>query len=522
MTERQVPKLNEQQVDAILTESLSRNLIELDSEGKLPTDQDERLKIAQTLIGMADRAYQAGSRDEDVAAILFIAEVDMHPQVDQSQGGSTVASSMEAIPDEVLLKIEQSLVNAGEASDAQELAKVHDELVRRGLRTPAPGAAEDERKQLEDQLTVGIMRAYSLDPSEIEGTSTEALRWMVEHPEPRAQTTPAAEEDPVPVSTGETIETVRVMAPKEEPLSVPAAQESKPVTSDGISEEREKLESQVTGPMLKAFGRGRLDIPNIGDNELSFMLANPDGRVKKEDLLAARALDEDPTQGVPVSGGETGIVPTIAEQAAALAAGSVPEPEPEEPAGDAAFAPPAVEPVPAPAPAQQAPTPPVVPPPVPVMASKRDADLHFDEIVAKENFPIPQEVESPPTMPADMSKLSREEVYSLHAQFHAVEARISFIITRDEDELSDLQKLRRAHELAVEGTIPMTEDGKKLTEAQRATRVAQNEGVQAYVAKEHEVEKTIRKLKVLANIYHKDVERASRQMTRWSKEYEGG
>src|ERR1019366_4711689 len=96
--------LNEQQVEAILVEGLARNLLEADVEGHLPSEASERIAMAQTLVGMADLAFKAGSRDDDVAAILFIAEVDMQPQI-STTGGEDVASDMTALPDDTLVKI---------------------------------------------------------------------------------------------------------------------------------------------------------------------------------------------------------------------------------------------------------------------------------------------------------------------------------------------------------------------------------------------------------------------------------
>jgi hypothetical protein len=548
MAERQVPSLNSNQVDAILTEALSRGLIEPDSDGNLPSEADDRLHMAQTLVGMAHQSFLAGSRDDDVAQILFIAEVDMQPQVDQTEGGGTdmASSSMDSIDDETLVKIERSLQVASDAGEDNsiELTKVREELVRRGLAvveepaaagngTATPTDDSAERTALEEQLTIGLMRAHGLDPSEIASTSTATLRWMIEHPDPK-QPAPAAGvpaqvaavADPVP---GDMEERVRILPP---PAADVAAHESEATADDsGISAEREALESQVTGPMLKAFGRGRLDIPNIGDNELAFMVANPEGRVTKEQLMAARALDE----AEPITSVQESAPAPIAEQ---LAAERHEEPVQEAvapaPTGDAAFAPPvAVEPRPKP---QADPKPAAVAPieaPAPRVPvdpatlhvpeeAQRDVKEHFAQTVAKEHFPYPQDIEDPPSMPADMSKLTREEIYSLHARFHAVQARIAIVITDDEDKLGDMQKLRRARELAVEETIPVNIDGKKLTEAQRSARIAQDEQVQIYATAEHNLEKSIRKMKVLAGNYNRDVERSSRQMTRWSKEFAEG
>jgi hypothetical protein len=120
-----------------------------------------------------------------------------------------------------------------------------------------------------------------------------------------------------------------------------------------------------------------------------------------------------------------------------------------------------------------------------------------------------------------MSKSTREEIYSLHARFHACESRISFVVTNEEDSLGDLEKMRHGRELEVASELPVTVDGKRITDAQRTARIAADPQVQVYATAEHNIGKTLRKLKVLRDGYHRDVERCSRQMTRWSKEFDG-
>jgi hypothetical protein len=377
------------------------------------------------------------------------------------------------------------------------------------------------------------MRAHQIDPSEIASMSTEALRWVIEHPTPAPRQEASATEEPTPVQ--ESIETTRMVVPPAS--SAPIVPPPTPVpnaapTSVGLSAEREELEGKVTGPLLKIYGRGRQDVMKIGDNELRFMVDNPTGQgVTREELLAARALDE---ANVPAPAPAQ--PQTIAEEAAASAAQAV-----EAAPADAAFSPPADVPAAAvstPAPVAAAPEAQVAvaeevaavvaQPPAPAAPlhvpdeASRDAKAHFDALVEKEKFPLPDDIEDPPRMPADMSKCTREEIYSLHARFHAVESRIGLVITHEEDMLDDLEKLLKGAELTAEEAVPVNEDGKKLTESQRSARVARDPQVQQYEEAVKNVKKTIRKMKVLQGNYHRDVERASRQMTRWmTKDGEG-
>src|ERR1035437_2452012 len=534
--------LNEQQVDAILVEGLNRGLLEADVEGNLPAELSEGTAMAQTLVGMADLAVKAGSRDDDVAAVLFIAEVDMQPQVANLTGGDDVATEMTALGDETLIKIEGALSKLGEEESGEELQFVRAELERRGLLTaettpngasaatepeaaqePEPEAAaepgppsaafsEGERSALEDRLTIGIMRAHGIDPSEISGLSMESLRWFVEHldapADSAAQAGPVeaeaayvdevqAEQAPAPeVAAAEEpdegrIETVRILpgTPVVEPVLAPEDE-----GEETISAEREDLEGRVTGPMLKSFGRGRNDVPGIGDNELRFMIENPEGRVTKERLLAARELDEVAAAGGPAVQREdpnprlTTIEEAIAEEEAAAAAAPV-----QATAGDG-FSPPAAEEptAPAPAPAVLKPGTSAIagPPPPPAdlyvpEEATRDGREHFDALIKREHLPTPPDIEEePPRLPFDMSKSTREEIYSLHARFHACESRISFVVTNEEDSLGDLEKMRHGRELEVASELPVTVDGKRITDAHRTARIAADPQVQVYATAE--------------------------------------
>lgn len=539
--------LSPEQVDAILVEALNRGLFEADVDGNLPADPKERLAAAATLVVMADQAFKAGSRDNDVAAVLFIAGVDMQPPIE----GDDVPSDMETFSDDMVVKIERSLSRVEDEDVSAELADARAELERRGL-TPTPAAtegnghaaeapapepepepaprrdilAETHRKVLEDQLTVAIMRAHSIDPSEISQLSIEALEWVIAHPEPTTPE-PAAEEPPEIAAANapdpDRIETMQIV-----PASPPApvVVEERTTILPDVSPERDALESEVTGPMLKAYGRGRLDVPGLGDNELAFMVANPEGRVTAEALAAAQALDESsvidahalanaiaaahPAAQTTVTPEPTSSVQTTVEEAIAE--------EEAAAAPDAAFAPPAPEES-APAPAA------VVKPPPPVHIppeAERDAAAHFADIVKREHLPEPPEInEDPPILPFDMSKCTKEELYSLHARFHACESRMAYVVSQEEDSLGDLEKMRKGRETELANEIPMTVDRKKLTEAQRAAIIASDPQVQTYQTAIHNVEKTLRKLKVLRDSYHRDVERTSRQMTRFAKEFEG-
>lgn len=572
MTERVIPMLNQQQVDAIITEGLSRQLLEHDVDGEFTADPDERLKIARTLAGMADQAFQAGSRGDDITAILFLAEVDMQPQAAEQTGGDDVADDMAALGDAALVKIERALRLSGDDSPA-ELEAVRAVMLSRGMAAtwetaetngsaqapapeetsvpgPDPQRLEEnpaERAELESKLTFAIMRAHNLDPSEIPSTSVESLRWIIEHPVPTVGAQVPATEIPQP--TGETIETTHMVVQQPTPAPAPEPEAAAPVevappTSGRLSAaDRERLEEQVTGPMLKLYGKGRNNVPDLGDHELAFMVAHPDGQGDLEEFKAAKTRDA-VIAGAPAADLQAAQTELAEEMAATNAAAQT---------ADAAFAPPAQEQPAAaqPAPeqqkpmaladladaivatvdevraeqaaeqpqpvAQEAPTPPPVQAP-----PAATTNVDFAAFAAREHLPLPPEItEDPPLLPFDMSKNTREEIYSLHARFHACEQRVGLLITNEEDALGDIEKLRRGREIQVAADIPMSEDGKKLSESQRAVKVASDPEVQKFLSAEHEIGKRLRKLKMLSTTYHKDCERCSRQLTRFAAEYAG-
>ena len=142
------------------------------------------------------------------------------------------------------------------------------------------------------------------------------------------------------------------------------------------------------------------------------------------------------------------------------------------------------------------------------------------EIIEREGFPIAPEISEPaPILPADVSKCSRDELFSYHARYHAYESRMNWILSGFEDELGDIEKLRRVREIDVAASIPLlAEDGKRITNEARDAQVAADSLAIQYYEEEHEKKKTVNKLKVLQRNYMKDCERISRQMSKYERE----
>src|ERR1700722_7479814 len=172
---------------------------------------------------------------------------------------------------------------------------------------PAKAKAQKEdgsRAELEQQLTLPIVKAYKADISKLDDIPTERIEYMLENPDGP----PNNEEEKVAISESEIEAGATVNKEAKKAVSGIVADVVAPIKEitkadlglgeveedeSTLSEEREKLEALVTGPMLKAYRRGRKEIPSIGDNELRFMILNPDAKVSPEELEKARALDKD-------------------------------------------------------------------------------------------------------------------------------------------------------------------------------------------------------------------------------------
>lgn len=536
MTATAAAALDDDQATTILTESMRMKAFEPDADGALPADAADRLVAAQDLVRQARLARAAGNRSELVTELLFIAgDTQPSAQSNEPQGDSMADLALDQVSDEQLVKYEAALKNYPPSDEVKEnLDALRQEIERRGgVASPAEPAEETNgasdvsgavnaveraalsdseaiaiRKALEDKLTYPMMRAHGIDPSEISSLSLETLQWLIDHPAGAEESAPApAAEQPQPEEPDEVVQTTKIVTGEtEEAPPAPKAEVPAAPDADAISPEREELEASVTGPMLKAFGRGRKDVPEIGINELRFMVEHPDGRVTKEQLQEAQDLDAEGSSAAPAV--EEAAAPTIAEQMRSAKSESEETPEPElvaeaQPPADAAFGPESAK------------------PPAPLPPAESGDDLAA-KIIAREQFPIPEDIESPPRMPNDMSKVSQDELYGLHAQFHACESRANWIITTEEDKVGDLEKLLHGREVVVRNELPAKTEGRtKLTEAQREAMVAVDEEVRAHKATIHEAMKVVRKLRVLRDNYHRDVERCSRQMTRFGQEREG-
>lgn len=579
--------LTVEQVDLVISESLYRGFFENDLDGNEITDPSARSDAAEELVRQARLSYSVGNRSEGVTSLLFIAEGrppgDTQPQGDETN--MSEAADLSRQSPEALQKFEATLMNYPPSPEVEaNLALVRAAMQERGVPSggqaaaPAPAAPpvaappsapvpDAERTALEDQITLPIMRAYGIDPSQISSLTNDQIRSILANPGHDQATPPPAPavppvpdpalvaSPPTPEPTGETIQTTRMVVdqpPVEQPAPV-----AQPVASAATSNAREQLEEQVTGPMLKAYGRGRRDVADgtIGDNELQFMIEHPDGRVTKEQLEAAKTLD---AQSAPVAAEpvEAPPQPTIAEQVAVPSPGTVAAPV-EQPAPDLMAAleeslatPPATPtlapptPLAAPAPdafapaappEASAPAPAATPAPDPVdlsaiqVSQPAPAQISSDlpvsaaaEIISRENLPVPPEIDGqPPRLPFDLSKCSDDDLRSYHAQFHACHSRANHLVGLWEGELRDIVKLRKGAEVQVMNGLPVKDGRTKLTDAQRDAMAAAHPEVVKLREHEHGVERKLRQLAALRDGYGRDVSTCSRQWAMRKEETRG-
>lgn len=472
------------------------------------------------------------------------------------EGGNQTASEGGAANRDAGQEIGSGEVDSAQGEDAGAFARAQTpETSPEGKPAKAKKTKEDgNRLELEEQLTLPIVKAHGIDITKLDSLSVEQIEYMIENP------SGPTEEKKMPVNeleaeasavTNKEVKAVSGIS-ADESISPERIVSKKDLGLEGVEEpsganpadefDRESLEAQVTGPCLKAYGRGRKEIPTIGVNELRFMIEHPDGKVDPSELEAAREIDnlgkkvvevvrevdreekESPVKGIvdkEVAGPEKvdHFLPEKDRTIAQAAQEAVNKNPFEEEAVSKS-------------------------PPVEEVRQKIDsgmkrlsvaaekADRHSieenkagqnraEEIIAREGFPIPPAYseEQAPEFPVDMSKCTRDELYSFHAEFHAYETRINYILIEYEDRLNDWAHKRSYREAVVAKSVPfMGEDGKRNTNEYRDVQVKGDEEVLDLSNREHEAKKVVNDLKAFQKNFHLSCERLSRQMSKYENE----
>jgi hypothetical protein len=445
------------------------------------------------------------------------------PQVQESQ--ATNEQALQENGNENMPAGETAGEETGE--NASAFARVQTpETSPEGKKAKAKPIEEDgERTEVINQLNLSILENYGVKFVEVEKIDTDKLNFMIANPDgPPAEVNKEDEMIETKLSKIGGKEAIAGMdmgaqAPVQLVTKADVGLDSSDSTEMNSSSDRETLESLLTGPTLKAYRRGRKEVPSIGDNELRLMITNPTGKISLEQLNAAKAADGNAGKEViPPDQLVQALTPEIQKvvaqpqpqaaldpQQMLLEAQQAAEKEAqsqviETPVEDRTIAQAAHEAV-----AQREPK----------NVSKAM------EIISKENLPIPDEIGGePPRLPNDVSKCSRDEIYSLHARFHACEVRTNWLISEEEDKLGDITKLKTGRAVEVYSSIPSMIDGVKTTNDYRDKSTAADSQVIEFGNKEFAFMKIIKKLKGLRDNYHLDCERLSRQMSKWEKEYQ--
>jgi hypothetical protein len=436
--------------------------------------------------------------------------------------------------------------NSAQGEDAGAFARAQTpETSPEGKQIKAKAPKEDgSRLELEEQLTFDILKAHEADITKINNLTVDQIKFMLENPD-------GSGDKKVPITDGEA-EAAAVTNAEVKAVTGISAQESSPervvskedlgikveeIPAQKAAEEidRESLEAQLTGPTLKAYGQGRKSVPGLGINELRFMVEHPDGKVYPAELEAARALDnldsESPADRLKA-------VEKINDLKKYAEGGLVENPNIKLNNSETLFL---VE-------SETI----IKGPPIEEVnrseisdiedaeeVNKRDniqrADKVFSEIdaeesrrrnrameiVAQEGMPIPPAYsdEQAPVFPVDVSKCSREELYSFHAEYHAYETRINYVLIEHEDRLNDCIHYKNYRENVVAKEVPfMGEDGKRNTNEFREAQVKGDPEVLELSNKEHEARKIVSGLKAFQKNFHLSCERLSRQISKYETE----
>lgn len=563
---------------------------EVETDRRAYTAEKERRGNAQTILAQdlpqaeAPQAppEEAGEAPSEGAATQLQAE-DQISGVPGGENGSAGAGT--EVHDQQ---------DSGQGEDASAFARAQTPETSGKEKSPKAKSQEKdgERAELEAKLNYDMVKAHNTDLISLSKAPINELRYIVENPsgpqtyDTLTETAPK-EEDKVPIVDSEVkgvasdkegesatgivaVKSVEQKIVTKADLGLNIVDDEPEENRTGISKDRETLESLLTGPCLKVYGRGRKEVPSIGDNELRLMVLNSSVKASDDEIEKAQMMDgkiilvlnneeinietgKDDDEPQDNQGDAEQIVETdrsIAEEAAAervvtksilpdqdrsiaeaateignippkevypiisqdrYAAGENPTTNVELPSGQTVKV---VTEIPK--------MPDIVEVPEEILAENKPltGQARAMEIINKEGMPIPPEISDPaPILPADVSKCSRDELFSYHARYHAYESRMNWILSSFEDELGDIEKLRRVREIDVAASIPLlAEDGKRITNEARDAQVAADSLVIQYYEEEHEKKKTVNKLKVLQRNYMKDCERISRQMSKYERE----
>ncbi len=491
--------LNPDQIERIIRYAVANGLY----DGPEPTDPEMRRTDAATLVYQARRARDNGNTSDHVKEICFVADVDQGALTPAAPASDPFAPPAASAP--AAAETNGSIDDISTMSD-QDLAKIIEGLMPNAS-IPVV-AAEIERcraEQLRRQSAQG--QAEVPPPAQVPASTPEQAPLPLEPPPAPLQPPPAAGVLPEGTTDAEGQPRPRADASGDavpEAAGAGAEGGADEAVEDAQARRRTELEAQVSGQLLLAYGKTFADVAQIPTEDLERMVANPGGPVQPEPQISPeRAKLEEQVTGPMLKAwgrGRVDVINLSDEELAEMVA--YPGGPTTRPGGEAFVEQPVQ-------PAQPALVTPTVPPRLPQQASASTAD----EIISREKFPIAPEVEQPPELPFDISRISDEELRSVHAQFHAVLARVNWILAQHRDEIYVSERALTARKVEAREALPKMVENKRLTRDEAAAMVASDLEVVRLEAEVAERKHPLIKLEAIAENARSTCARCSRE---WS------
>lgn len=136
-------------------------------------------------------------------------------------------------------------------------------------------------------------------------------------------------------------------------------------------------------------------------------------------------------------------------------------------------------------------------------------------LIEKEHFPIPADIDKPPEMPTDITKLDDLKIRKLYSEFNAVMARANWVLSVESADLANATHMRDdAYRRAYVNQDKIDDDtGKPKTTTALDLEAKSDKKYIEWNLKVLQHTKNTIAMKALATIYSNNVDRLSRDMT---------
>jgi hypothetical protein len=507
--------LNDQQIDYIINYAVEKGLY--DGEPPAPEEKDRRRTDAATLVYQARRARDNGNTSPEVKEIVFVADVDQKPAQADSIAAFAPPSQAPVLP-AVAPGDENGITDISGASD-EDLQKIIEGLTPNSQIAAVSAEIERCKAELERRRGAqGQVQQEAPPPAQAPAIPPSPPQIPAQPVAPPSVAPPVLSAGgvlPPGATDAEGHLRLRVDAPVDTAPEAPGAGaegSADEAEEDAQARRRNELEAQVSGQLLIAYGKTFADVASIPTEDLERMVANPGGpqpetqRIEATEITPERAKLEEQVTGPMLKAWKRGRVDVVGlsdEELAEMVS------YPEGPPQDAQQAPTAPPLPPAPSVVPQS-SPPVVPVPAPQVAVGAPVvpvvpQSGVDELIQREKLPLPSEIENPPALPFDISKISDEELRSVHAQFGAVLARANWVIAEAKDQIFVSERALAVRKVEVRDSLP------KMTKDDAAAKVAADEEVLRLEAEIAEKSRPLIKLEVIAENARRAVAHASRE-----------